>query len=257
MAGQKTMYIATAVAAAVVIGGIDVYYSPQQQAAVAQITSNTTNLLNNSSSMSSPSTPFPADTIQYNLTYGEWTAQWWKWALSVPEDRNPAADQTGENCGEAQSGPVWFLAGTFGGLNERNCDIPAGKSILFPVINAECSYAEYPDLRTESELRNCAVSSNDGVTELMVTIDGQPINETQLRSYRVQSPLFNLTLSENNIYGLPATTTQAVSDGFWVFLPPLGPGQHEIHFRGALVDFTTESVNNFVTESLYHIRVVE
>jgi hypothetical protein len=148
------------------------------------------------------------------------------------------------------------LAGTFGGLNERNCDIPSGKFILFPVINGECSYAEYPDLQSESELRSCAVSSNDGVTELMVTIDGQPINEAQLRSYRVQSPLFNLTLPENNIFGLPVSTTQAVSDGFWVFLPPLGPGQHEIHFRGAIVDFTTESQNNFVTESLYYIRVV-
>jgi hypothetical protein len=255
MADQKTMYIAAAVAAVVVVGGFAVYYPSQQRAAVAQISSNTTNAVNNSS-MSSTPTPFPVDILQYNLTYGEWTARWWQWLVSIPEDRNPAADETGENCGEGQSGPVWFLAGTFGGLNVRNCDIPAGKYIMFPVINAECSYAEYPDLRTEPELRSCAVSSNDGVTELMVTIDGQAINESQLRSYRVQSPLFNLTLSENNIFGLPPSTTQAVSDGFWVILPPLGPGQHEIHFRGALVDFTTESVNNFVTESLYRIRVV-
>jgi len=253
MAAQKTMYIVATVAAAVVIGGIAVYYPSQQQAAVAQISSNTTNPFNNSSMTSSP-TPFTADTMQYNLTYGEWTARWWQWVLSIPEDRNPAADETGQYCGEGQSGPVWFLAGTFGGLIERNCDIPAGKSILFPVINAECSYAEYPDLRTESELRSCAFSSNEGVSELMVTIDGQAIDESQLRSYRVQSPLFNLTLSENNIFGLPASTTQAVSDGFWVFLPPLGSGQHEIHFRGATIDFTTESQNNFVTESLYHIR---
>jgi hypothetical protein len=256
MADQKTMYIAAAVAAAVVLGGIAVYYPSQQRAADAQIASNTTNLVTNSS-MSSTPTPFPADTIQYNLTYGEWTGRWWQWLVSTPEDRNPSADETGENCGEGQSGPVWFLAGTFGGLNERNCDIPAGKSIMFPVLNGECSYAEYPDLKIESELRSCAVSSNDQVTELMVTIDGQAINESQLRSYRVQSPLFNLTLSENNIFGLPVTTTQAVSDGFWVFLPPLEPGQHEIHFRGAIVDFTTESQNNFVTESLYHIRVVQ
>jgi hypothetical protein len=255
MASQKTMCIAAAVAAAVVIGGIAVYYPSQQPAAVAQISPNTTNPVNNSS-MSSTPTPFPADTIQYNLTYGEWTARWWQWVVSIPEGRNPSADETGENCGEGQSGPVWFLAGTFGGLNIRNCDIPAGRSILFPVINAECSYAEYPDLQTEPELRSCGVSSNDGVTELMVTIDGQAIDESQLRSYRVQSPLFNLTLPENNIFGLPAITTQAVSDGFWVFLPPLAPGEHEVHFRGAIVDFTTESQNNFVTESLYRIRVV-
>jgi hypothetical protein len=255
MAGQKTMCIAAAIAAAVVIGGIAVYYPSQQRAAVAQISSNTINPVNNSS-MSPTPTPFPADTILYNLTYGEWTARWWQWLVSIPEDGNPAADETGENCGIGQSGPVWFLAGTFGGFNERNCDIPAGKSILFSVLNAECSYAEYPDLRTESELRSCAVSSNDAVTELMVTIDGQAIDDSQLKSYRVQSPLFNLTLPENSIFGLPASTTQAVSDGFWVFLPALGPGQYEIHFRGAIVDFTTESQNNFVQEVVYHIRIV-
>lgn len=255
MAGQKTMFIVAAVAATIVMGGIAVYFPSQQQAAVAQISSNTTNLVNNSSISSTP-TPFPADTIQYNLTYANWTARWWQWALSIPEDRNPAADETGENCHEGQSGPVWFLAGTFGGLNERVCTIPAGKSILFPVLNGECSYAEYPDLRSESELRECAVSSNEGVSELMVTIDGNVIDESQLRSYRIQSPLFEINFPSGNIYGVGEGPSQAVSDGFWVFLPPLLPGEHEIHFRGALVDFTTAATNNFVTESKYHITVL-
>jgi hypothetical protein len=38
-----------------------------------------------------------------------------------------------------------------------------------------------------------------------------------LKSYRVSSPLFNLTLPENNVLGLsPPQTTKAVSDGYWV-----------------------------------------
>lgn len=255
MSARKNTYLAAAVAAAVVIGGIAVYYPSQQQAAFAQISSNTTNPVNNSSMTLTP-TPFPVDTIQYNLTYGEWTARWWQWLYSIPEDRNPAADITGENCDEGQSGPVWFLAGTYGGLNERNCQIPAGKSILFPLITTACSKLEFPDLQTEAELRSCAISSNEGVTELMVTIDGQPINETQLRSYRVQSALFEVNLPVGNIISGQQGSTQAVSDGFWVFLPPLGLGAHEIHFRGAIVDYTTASQNNFVSESLYHITIV-
>jgi hypothetical protein len=256
MGCHKTMYIAAAVAAAVVIGGIIVYYPSQQQAAVAQISSNTINPIDNSS-MSSTPTPFPADTIEYNLTYGEWTARWWQWALSIPEDRNPAADETGENCHEGQSGPVWFLAGTFGGLNERVCTIPPGKSILFPIVNQLCTFIERPNLRTESELRSCAVSLNEGVTELMVTIDGEPISEQQLRSYRVQSPLFDVALPNGNIITGQEGSTQGVSDGFWVFLPPLTPGAHDIHFRGATVDYTTVSQNNFVSEALYHITMAE
>lgn len=253
MAGQEAMLIAAAVAAALVIAGVAVYY-PSQQPAAAQISLNTTNPVNNSSVSSSP-TPFSADTVQYNLTYAEWTARWWQWLLSIPEDRNPAADQTGENCDEGQSGPVWFLAGTFGGLNERVCTIPAGKSLLFSLLNAECSFAEYPSLRSESELRECAVSANDGATGLMVTIDGSAIDPSQI--YRIQSPLFEINFPTGNIFGVPEGQSQAVSDGFWVFLPPLAPGEHEIHFRGAVEDFTTVGTNLFAQEAKYRITVLE
>jgi hypothetical protein len=253
MAGQEAMFIATAVAAALVIAGVAVYY-PSQQPAVAQISLNTTNSANNSS-MSSTLTPFPADTVQYNLTYSEWTARWWQWLLSIPEERNPAADETGENCHEGQSGPVWFLAGTFGGLNERVCTIPAGKSILFSVLNTECSFAEYPSARSESDLRECAVSANEGATGLIATIDGSAIDPSQL--HRIQSPLFEINFPGGNIFGVPEGPSQAVSDGFWVFLPPLAPGDHEIHFGGAVQDFTTAGTNLFAQEVRYRITVLE
>ena len=31
-----------------------------------------------------------------------------QWVLSIPADRNPLMDMTGEFCGEGQSGAVWF-----------------------------------------------------------------------------------------------------------------------------------------------------
>jgi len=83
------------------------------------------------------------------------------------------------------------------------------------------------------------------------------LKELDLKSYRIQSPLFSVTLPEDNIFGVTAGPTQAVSDGYWVFLSPLSPGNHEIHFRGATVDFTIGSTNNFVTESKYDVAVVE
>ena len=255
MAGRYNICMIVVATAMIVIGSIAVYDPSQLQAAFAQNSSNTTNPLSNSS-MSLIPTAYPPDAIQYNQTYGEWTAKWWQWLSSVPQDRNPAADETGANCHEGQNGPVWFLAGTYGGLNERVCSIPAEKSILFPVVNQLCTFLDRPNLRTESELRDCAVTANEGVTELMVIIDGQPISEEQLRTYRVQSPLFELNLPEGNFLSGQQGSTQGVSDGFWVFLPPLAPGAHEIHFRGTIVDFTTVSQNNFVTEALYHITVV-
>ena len=213
---------------------------------------------NNASNFSSNNTIntgkiFPPDAIAYNMTYGEWSAKWWQWILSIPTENNPLNDDNGRNCAVEQSGPVWFLVGTTGGLAERTCTIPEGNAILIPVINGECSYAEYPSFKSEAELRSCAITQIDKATQLKARIDG--VDVTDLNSYRFQSPLFNLTLSENNIFGLPASTTQAVADGFWILLEPLPAGNHEIQFGGGLVDVSTTGTVNFATDAVYHITI--
>jgi hypothetical protein len=50
----------------------------------------------------------------------------------------------------------------------------------------------------------------------MASLNG--IEIPNLENYRIQSDLFNITLPANNILGLPAQTTQALSDGNWLFL---------------------------------------
>ena len=143
---------------------------------------------------------FPPDSNPYGVSYAEWTAKWWQWVLSIPKESNPVRDKSGKNCAQGQSGPVWFLAGTFGGSVVRECTIPAEKSIMFPPLNSECSYAEFPNLKTESELRDCAKTSQNKITQLEASIDGMPLQG--LDEYRVQSLLFNLTLPENNALGI-------------------------------------------------------
>lgn len=185
---------------------------------------------------------------------GTLTAQWWQWAISIPIATNPAADTTGEFCDEGQSGPVWHVAGSFGGPVERSCNIPVGKSILVPIINGECSEAEYPEQSTEEQLRGCALATNEGVSELMFSINGLTVEETVLReSHRIQSPLFIMTFPEDNIFGLPPVTTRAVSDGYWVLVEGLTAGNYDMHFRGAIID--PSGANNFITEATYHITV--
>src|SRR5947209_20498630 len=68
-------------------------------------------------------------------TYSELSAEWWQWLLGIPANMNPNLDTTGEFCDVDQSGPVWFLAGAFGGKFERACTLPAGKRLFFPVLN--------------------------------------------------------------------------------------------------------------------------
>ena len=41
---------------------------------------------------------FPIKSKPYGLTYGEWSAKWWQWAISIPTAESPMLDGTGENC---------------------------------------------------------------------------------------------------------------------------------------------------------------
>jgi hypothetical protein len=198
---------------------------------------------------------FPPDSRPYGLTYGEWTAKWWEWAFSMPEADNPSIDNTGENCAINQTGPVWFLAGTFGGAVTRECTIPSDKGILVPLINVACDSATEPSLDTEAELRSCAKADQDTVIAKEIAIDG--VNIDNLESYRFQSSLFNLTFPENNIAGVAAQTAKAVSDGYWILLEPLSPGSHEIHFKAALGDPTAIGITNFALDVRYLLTIVE
>lgn len=205
---------------------------------------------------------FQPDSKPYGLTYGDWTARWWQWAYSIPKDTNPAYDDTGKYCAEGQYGPVWFLTGTYRHSVDRYCTIPAGKAILFTILNSECSFAEFPNLKTEEELLQCAKQMQDSVIYLEASMNG--ISLTGLEKYRIKSPLFNFTIPENNILGLPAQSTQAVSDGNWVFLKPLPIGNHTIYLKGGLQNINGTSGNHTFAgpsgwdyPNTYHITVTD
>jgi hypothetical protein len=198
---------------------------------------------------------FPPDSRPYGLTYSEWTAKWWQWVFSMPESINPTIDDTGRNCANNQSGPVWFLAGTGGGLVTRECTIPSDKGILIPIINVVCDSATEPALDTEAELRACAQDDQDTVIGKEITVDGRSVGN--LDSYRFQTSVFNLTFPENNIAGVTPQTAKALSDGFWILLEPLSPGMHEVHFKALLGDPTATGLTNFALDVRYVLTVVE
>ena len=195
---------------------------------------------------------FPPDSKPYNVTYPEWSVRWWKWVLTIPEENNPIADQTGKDCGINQQGPAWFLTGTLGGSVIRHCTIPSGKAILMSPLNAECSFAEFPAMKTDSELSGCAKYSNDA--QIVVSIDGTKLQN--LDAYHVQSQIFNVTLPQNNIYGAPGGPTQAVSDGWWIMLKPLSPGTHKVHLSGIVLDNPVTGTQSFAVEVTYNLEVL-
>jgi hypothetical protein len=180
----------------------------------------------------------PPGSHAHGLTYGEWSARWWKWALEQPAALSPLTDTTGANCAVGQSGSVWFLAGTLGS-NEavtRMCIIPPGTTLFFPVANAF-----YSAEGTFAEMQARAIADVNTATDLSVTVDGKTL--TNINSYRALSPDFTLNLPADNIFGAPAGEYKpSAADGYYIMLTPLKPGTHTIQikarFPASVVDVT-------------------
>ena len=198
----------------------------------------------------------PPGSTPYGHTYGEWGALWWRWALSIPIAENPVADTTGEFAATGQRGPVWFLAGTFGGSATRTVTVPAGKALFFPIINSQWTTTCIGEPRTIEGIRPLVAPQIDTATGLAAEIDGVSVQNLDL--YRAESPLFCTSLAIIGIYtpeDLAATCPPgesnpdctdlpnpkehfgpkdgfgpSMADGVWLMLAPLKQGQHTIHF---------------------------
>lgn len=134
----------------------------------------------------------------------------------------------------------------------RECEIPAGRAIFFPIINGECN-AVLDNVRTEEEFRNCIIPFMDQVNHVEVTIDGVKLQA--LQEYRVLSPLFNATYAKGNPFGVPEGTIATMSDGWWIMLEPLPEGRHEINFKGVQGTPAEGSGSGFAVDVTYNLYV--
>jgi hypothetical protein len=178
----------------------------------------------------------------FDIPFPEWTAIWWRWFHSIPSEKNPALDTTGEFCKIFQNNlKVWFLAGTLGGTAVRNCTMPSGRAILFPIITGIFSFVLDPHLKTEEELTTAVINDVDKVEHISLEVDDVTFRE--FSHFRARSEPF-----DDIINGMK---TRTVSDGYWVFLKPLSIGKHTIHFMGE----NTSTSCRFFNQVTYNISV--
>ncbi len=189
---------------------------------------------------------FPPNARPHGQTYAEWSALWWQYYLELPAAENPIADPSGTQCHVGYVEQVGLL---FGSLNTVHCTIPAGTMLFTPASLVECSTLEAPPFYggNEAELRACARSFR--FTDLHAALDGVAIRNMEY--YLVESPVFEFTTPEDNIFGIPSGATgQAVSYGAFLMLKPLPVGEHTLTIGG------TTSIFDFTGEITYHITVV-
>ncbi|WP_218153942.1 signal protein [Nonomuraea pusilla] len=146
--------------------------------------------------------------------------RWWTWAASEAESTNPVMDTTGEFCDRNQPEDVWFLAGTFGGTLQRTCRVPAGRPVVFPLVNLT---------GTEAQCR-----------EFMATAKGKAtLDDKAITPERMEDDNVTVTgVAGNPLTGEEGTTT-SYACGAWVRLPPLKAGRHKLTIRGSSGDFRT------------------
>jgi len=201
---------------------------------------------------------FAIDARPFGLTYGQWSAKWWEWAMTIVPNSAGAFD----SCPNEPSGPVVFLIATVPNAvaphgTQANCSIPANSAILFPTFNVEWSVQEATGQGTATPGQTCFVNARPGGASyaalyacartaasvgiagatLVANVDGRDLHS--LSSYRAHTspPLFSFTAVSGNPFGLQPTPTEAVADGFWIMLMPLPAGQHVVHFGATVPAF--------------------
>lgn len=197
-------------------------------------------------------------------SYREWSIAWWQWAWAQPVATNALLQSGAVDCAAGRRNKhVWFLAGTFNTSDplSRSCTIPTGTALFFPVVNGWYDNVGLPPTTyPASELAGWLGAAMDGATGLHATLKNNRTGEMttfdNLTSYRASSRGFYTvtvpTPPSTNLYSLfattypgltvpgtgwPSATVPQVSDGYWLLLAPLPPGNYTLKFGGVIPDF--------------------
>jgi hypothetical protein len=162
----------------------------------------------------------------------------WTTVLQTPSAQNPFG-----------SGGAAFACLNLGGTvapftpsdaGVKSCTVKPGTKIFVAASAVECSTFE-GNGTNEAELQVCAQKALKDRDELLgvptVTVDGKSVPVTL-----VQTPLLNITLPADNIFGPDAGTGLSVGAGRVALLHPLTPGTHTIEIENTASDITTKIV---------------
>lgn len=167
-----------------------------------------------------PPSPTPTPTPEpppEPATDAELARRWWQWAAAEPWSTSPLADPDGGDCHRNQPDDVWFLAPSVGGDAERACTIPRGRDVFVPVLVRWCD----PEVECGfTDPQGAALLDDEGLTLV-------PVSNTA--PYEVAGVADNPVTPS----GEPMTVTDT---GWWVRIPDLTPGNHELVVYGTSLE---------------------
>ncbi|MDR0181591.1 hypothetical protein [Lysobacter arvi] len=177
----------------------------------------------------------PADTAVAETTQAQWASRWWLWAGRF-DGKAPYQDRDGARCALHQDGPVWFLAGTDGSFDAvRNCTIPADRHLFVPLIAWSVAGGEPGETQALSctQKQQRAANLADHVYTGLVLLDGRPIGQYQ----RMRAA--------GGCFAVASGDAAVATDGYWLMLKPLPPGQHTLAIAAAYREGPRQVLQNF------------
>jgi hypothetical protein len=144
---------------------------------------------------------------------------------------------------------------------EYETKVPKGRLLFLPLINSLINFYHYPNLQSESDLCSYSKSEIDNQTIVYLSVNGNEINGIQ--QYRIRSNLFDIFLVDHN-NPTQKIETQAISEGYWIFLHSLPLRRNKIFFKVETILDEKErskkegiSQNSKITEIYYYLNIVE
>ncbi|MFC7739061.1 hypothetical protein ACFQX4_25500 [Roseomonas sp. GCM10028921] len=224
-------------------------------------------------------------------TIGEWTAEWWKWAVALPDEPggsdNALEDTSGVFAYQGDVGEVFFVAGTLGGEEvERFFAVPQGTPLLVPLLSASVALPIAEKATPEQKAENLGLVQETldflvaHASRVHLSIDDRTVIDEDPdvdggpnpALHYEESPVFSYGIFEeredeatvgfqNGFFtdadGNPPAEgdvlTPVDAAGWWTLITDLSPGYHKIEFGG---EFTLDDGTTFSTEVVDHILVL-